>query len=114
MTKKQTYAPVKPARSFEEQAQRLLEVHNLDVKNDDRARHILSTVNYYRLTTYGKHLRRQDNPELFLYCDGKIDGSEYRSCYFMPGDWLNEPCDDRDAIRAEVTEICKKYPLYEG
>ena len=48
---------------------------------------------------------RIDHTELFLYCDGKIDGSEYRSCYFMPGDWLSKPCDDRDAIRAEV-ELC--------
>ena len=52
------YAPVKPARSYEDQARRLMEVHNLQVGNPDRARHILSTVNYYRLTTYGKHLRQ--------------------------------------------------------
>lgn len=58
--------PVKPARSYEEQAQRLMELHNLDVGNPDRARHILSTVNYYRLTTYGKHLRRADDPERFI------------------------------------------------
>lgn len=45
---------------------------------------------------------RVDHTELFLYCDGKIDGSEYRSGYFMPGDWLNKPCDDREAIHAEV------------
>ena len=64
-TGKKTYAPIKPARSYAEQAKRLFDVHNLDVANEDRARHILSTVNYYRLTTYGKHLRRADNPELF-------------------------------------------------
>ena len=64
--KARTYAPVKPARSYEEQAQRLLSVHNLQVENVDRARHILSTVNYYRLTTYGKHLRRSDDPERFI------------------------------------------------
>jgi len=45
---------------------------------------------------------RIDHTELFLYSDGEIDGTEYRSGYFMPGDWLNKPCDDRDAIRAEV------------
>ena len=45
---------------------------------------------------------RTDHTELFLYSDGNIDGAEYRSGYFMPGDWLNKPCDDRDAIRAEV------------
>lgn len=45
---------------------------------------------------------RIDHTELFLYSDGDIDGAEYRSGYFMPGDWLNKPCNDRDAIRAEV------------
>ena len=59
------YAPVKPARSYEDQARRLMEVHNLQVGNPDRARHILSTVNYYRLTTYGKHLRQPEEPERF-------------------------------------------------
>ena len=49
--KKNAFSPVKPARSYAEQAQRLMEVHNLEVGNADRARHILSTVNYYRLTT---------------------------------------------------------------
>ena len=46
---------------------------------------------------------RIDHTELFLYSDGDIGSSkEYVSCYFMPGDRLNKPCDDRDAIRAEV------------
>ena len=66
MSKPKVYAPVKPARSYEEQARRLMDVHNLQVENADRARHILSTVNYYRLTTYGKHLRREDDPERFM------------------------------------------------
>jgi len=48
---------------------------------------------------------RIDHTELFLYSDGKIDGSEYRAGYFLPGDWLNKPCDDLDAIRAEV-DLC--------
>ena len=73
MTMKKSFAPVKPARSYEEQAKRLMEVHNLHLENADHARHILSTVNYYRLTTYGKHLRRQDDPEQFV--DGvTLDG----------------------------------------
>lgn len=66
MSKTKSYAPVKPARSYEEQARRLFEVHNLNVENTDHAQHILSTVNYYRLTTYGKHLRRSDDPERFV------------------------------------------------
>lgn len=62
---KRTYAPVKPARSYEEQARRLLETHNLQIGDMQHAQAILSTVNYYRLTTYGKHLRRADDPERF-------------------------------------------------
>lgn len=46
-----------------------------------------------------------DHTEIFLYSDGKIDGDEYYSGYFMPGDWLNDMCDDREAVRAEV-EFC--------
>ena len=65
-TRQRVSAPVKPARSYEEQARRMMEVHNLQVGNVDRARHILSTVNYYRLTTYGKHLRQPDDAERFL------------------------------------------------
>lgn len=60
------YHPVKPARSYSEQFSRLTDVHGLIIDDEARARYILSTVNYYRLTTYGKHLRRADNPDLFL------------------------------------------------
>ena len=66
MTKKKVYAPVKPARSYEEQAARLMDAHGLSIDDPRQARRILSTVNYYRLTTYGKHLRRADDPERFL------------------------------------------------
>ncbi len=45
---------------------------------------------------------RIDHTELFLYSDAKINGAEFRSGYFMPGDTLTRLCDDRDAIRAEV------------
>ena len=63
---RRTYAPVKPARSYEAQAKRLVKAHGLEIGDAKRARTILSTVNYYRLTTYGKHLRRADNPEMFV------------------------------------------------
>lgn len=66
MTKKNAYSPVKPARSYEEQAKRLMDAHGLAIGDADRARRLLSTVNYYRLTTYGKHLRRADDPERFV------------------------------------------------
>jgi len=75
--------PVKPARSFEEQAQRLTELHDLEIENPDRARHIFSTVNYYRLTTYGKHLRRQDDPSRFQ--DGVTLDTLYRLYQFDMG-----------------------------
>ena len=64
-TRSKKYFPVKPARSYEEQLTRLSEIHDLTIGDPDRARYILSTVNYYRLTTYGKHLRRADDPEKF-------------------------------------------------
>ena len=65
-TRGKHYSPVKPARSYEEQLTRLSEIHDLTIDDPARARYILSTVNYYRLTTYGKHLRRADEPEKFL------------------------------------------------
>ena len=75
--KKRIFAPVKPARSYEEQVRRLMEVHNLQIGDAGRAQRILSTVNYYRLTTYGKHLRRPDDPEKF------IDGVSLEHLYHL-------------------------------
>lgn len=66
MAKQRSYAPVKPARSYEGQIERLTAAHGLTVHDKEEARRILSTVNYYRLTTYGKHLRRADDPERFI------------------------------------------------
>ena len=83
MTKKQTYAPVKPARSFEEQAKRLTALHGLDIENPDRARHFFSTVIYFRRTTYGDHLRRKDDPERFI--DGVTLDTLYRLYQFDMG-----------------------------
>ena len=65
-TRGKRYHPVKPARSYKEQLARLTDIHGLTIGDEARARYILSTVNYYRLTTYGKHLRRADDPDLFL------------------------------------------------
>lgn len=65
-TRGKRYHPVKPARSYKEQLARLTDIHGLTIEDEARARYILSTVNYYRLTTYGKHLRRADDPDLFL------------------------------------------------
>ena len=62
MTKKQTYAPVKPARSFEEQARRLTALHGLDIEKPDRARHIFSTVNYYRFLMIRRPPEKEGRP----------------------------------------------------
>ena len=75
--------PVKPARSYEEQARRLIDTHNLEVESPDRARHIFSTVNYYRLTTYGKHLRCAEDSERFV--DGVTLDHLYRLYQFDMG-----------------------------
>ena len=69
--------PVKPARSYEEQLVRLSAMHGLIIEDDKRARSILSNVNYYRLTTYGKHLRREDDPERF------VDGVSLETLYAL-------------------------------
>ena len=45
---------------------------------------------------------RIDHRKLFLYCDGGYKNFEYMPIYYMPGDWMNDPCDDLDAIRQEV------------
>lgn len=66
MAQRRSYAQVKPARSYEGQIERLTDAHGLIVTDSARAKQILSTVNYYRLTTYGKHLRREDDPERFM------------------------------------------------
>ena len=66
MANQRSYAPVKPARSYDGQIERLTAAHGLIVHDHEEARRILSTVNYYRLTTYGKHLRRREDPERFV------------------------------------------------
>lgn len=53
-TRGKRYHPVKPARSYKEQLARLTDIHGLTIEDEARARYILSTVNYYRLTTYGQ------------------------------------------------------------
>lgn len=62
-------------------------------------------VDFFSVFVSALDALRIDHTELFLYCDGDIDGTEYTSGYYMPGDWLNDPCDDMDAIRSEVA-VC--------
>ena len=74
-------------------------------------------VDFFSVFVPAMDALRIDHTELFLYCDGMIRGTEYSSRYFMPGNWLDEPCDDMDAIRNEVAvcdavveRILKKMP----
>ena len=58
-----------------------------------------------------------DHRDLFLSFDGSFSGYDYMPGYFMPGDWLNEMCEDREAVRAAaevfpraVDRIFEKMP----
>ena len=42
---KRIYTPVKPARSYEEQARRLSEIHGLEIGDPERVRRIFATRN---------------------------------------------------------------------
>lgn len=59
---------LKPALTYEQQINRLVQVHNLSIINPDSARKILEKVNYYRLSAYGIGLKKKGDPE--RYQDG--------------------------------------------
>ena len=63
------------------------------------------SVDFFSIFVSAQDALRIDHTELFLYCDGDMNGTEYSSGYFMPGDGLNRLCDDMDAIRNEVA-VC--------
>lgn len=52
---------LKPALSYPKQVERLREVHNLSISDDEAAIRILQKVNYYRLSGYGIGLKQKDN-----------------------------------------------------
>ena len=45
---------------------------------------------------------RLDYPYLLLYCDMKISGNKYHSSYYLPGDWINKSCSDKELIKSQV------------
>ena len=57
--------PLKPARNYEEQIDRLIQFHALEIEDRDAAAEILSRVNYYRLSAYGIGLTRKDDREKY-------------------------------------------------
>ena len=58
--------------------------------------------NFFPPYIAGVDALKLDHRKLFLYCDGGFDSFDYMPIYYMPGKWMDEPCDDREAIRQEV------------
>ena len=52
---------LKPALTYDEQIDRLKNVHNLLIPDEKIAREILMRVNYYRLSAYGIGLVKKDD-----------------------------------------------------
>ena len=67
---------LKKALTIEEQIDRLKNVHNLLINDDEEAAEILKTVNYYRLSAYGIGLTKKNNRE--EYTDGTSLSDIYR------------------------------------
>lgn len=72
--------PLKQALTYDQQIQRLRDVHNLTISDDQKAKTILSIVNYYRLSGYGLGLKKPDNKE--EYSDGTSIDTLYRLYIF--------------------------------
>jgi len=57
---------LKHALTYQQQVERLRDVHKLDIPSETEAISILSRVNYYRLSAYGIGLKKTDNTEEFI------------------------------------------------
>ena len=57
---------LKPALTYDQQIDRLKNVHNLSITDDEAALEILKKVNYYRLSAYGLGLTKEDDKEKFI------------------------------------------------
>ena len=56
---------LKPALTYNQQIDRLKNVHNLSITDDAAALEILKKVNYYRLSAYGLGLTKKDDKEKY-------------------------------------------------
>ena len=56
---------LKPALTYNEQINRLIDVHNLTITSKEAAISILKSINYYRLSGYGIGLKKPDNKEAY-------------------------------------------------
>ena len=70
-----------------------------DYSFDDRN---YSHDNFFGAFASASDALKVDHRELFLYCDMLSEWHIYRSGYYMPGMWLNDLCEDREAIKQEV------------
>lgn len=59
---------LKPALTYQQQIDRLENIHGLKIPDKSDAERVLSRISYYRLSAYGIGLKRTDDPE--RYCDG--------------------------------------------
>lgn len=57
---------LKPALTYDQQIDRLKNVHNLSIADDAAALEILKKVNYYRLSAYGLGLSKKDDKEKYI------------------------------------------------
>ena len=57
---------LKPALEIEEQIKNLKIKHKLIINDTNRAKEILESVNYYRLTGYGLGLKRKGNEDEYI------------------------------------------------
>lgn len=57
---------LKPAKSYHDQIENLINNHGMVVTDRVRAEEILSSVNYYRLSAYGIGLKDPNDPEKYL------------------------------------------------
>ncbi len=71
---------LKPPLTYQEQIDRLINVHNLKIADRNRAEDILKKTNYYRLSAYGIGLKQPDDPE--KYIDGVTIEQLYRLYLF--------------------------------
>ncbi|MDO4990020.1 MAG: Abi family protein [Eubacteriales bacterium] len=57
---------LKPALTYDQQIDRLKNVHNLSIVDDAAALEILKKVNYYRLSAYGLGLSKKEDKEKYI------------------------------------------------
>lgn len=57
---------LKPALTYEQQIERLKNIHNLSITDESAALEILKKVNYYRLSAYGLGLTKTENKEEYI------------------------------------------------